>query len=294
MVKTVLRGDKQVLWSRSSGTRTINVLDAEIEFFLSPEHQHVWAVANTTPDFPHPHLENWLSEPLNLLPGEIVSPSLYARNFGDGRAFIRFSPSSWEPATTLTASILREDPLGAGERFWNLYRDILTIVAAARDADGHPNFEAHPLTRYYWEIVQASRGSNWVVCMTLASTVEGIAKMMFSEAEWKADWAATDVDSLKQVVKDWKGDSNLRNRVLDYLNGFKKKGIAKTLKSLVQQGIVTSDQIDAWSRIRNSSMHGDMVLPWSDQDQQGRIINLIELTHRLSEAYIKRELGKCS
>ncbi|TYD38303.1 hypothetical protein CEK63_00150 [Xanthomonas sontii] len=128
--------------------------------------------------------------------------------------------------------------------------------------------------------------------MTLASTVEGIAKAMFSETEWKADWATSEVDSLKQIVKDWKGDSNLRSRVLDYLNGFKKKGIAKVLKSLVEQGIVTSDQVDAWSRIRNSSMHGDMVLPWSDEDQEGRIINLIELTHRLSEAYIKRELGK--
>ncbi|MDY4341907.1 hypothetical protein SLW56_19165 [Xanthomonas sp. LF07-6] len=292
MVKTVLRGDKQVFWARSSGTKTINVLDAEIEFFLSPEHEHVWAVANTTQNFPHPHLENWLSEPLNLLLGEIVVPSLCARNFGDGRAFIRFRPSPWKPATTLTASILREDPLGADERFWNLYCDILTIVATARDADGHPNFEAHPLTQYYWEIVQASGGSNWVLCMTLASTVEGIAKAMFSETEWKADWATSEVDSLKQVVKDWKGDSNLRSRVLDYLNGFKKKGIAKVLKSLVEQGIVTSDQVDAWSRIRNSSMHGDMVLPWSDEDQEGRIINLIELTHRLSEAYIKRELGK--
>src|SRR5690606_22044766 len=122
-------------------------------------------------NFPHPHLENWLSEPLNLLLGEIVSPSLHARNFGDGRAFIRFSPSSWGPATTLTANILREDPLGADERFWNLYRDILTVVATAQDSKGHRNFEAHPLTRYYWEIVQARRGSNWVLCMTLASTV---------------------------------------------------------------------------------------------------------------------------
>lgn len=293
MVKTVLRGDKQVLWSRSSGTKTITVLDTEIEFFQSPEHEHVWAVANTTPNFPHPHLENWLSEPLNLLLGEIVSPSLHARNFGDGRAFIRFSPSSWEPATTLTANILREDPLGADERFWDLYRDILTVVAKARDAKGHRNFEAHPLTRYYWEIVQASRGSNWVLCMTLASTVEGIAKMMFSETERKADWAAADVDSLKQAIKDWKGDNSLRSRVLDYLNGFKKKGIGKTLKSLVDQGVITSDQVDAWSRIRNSSMHGDMLLPWSDEDQDGRIINLIELTHRLSEAYVKRQLERC-
>lgn len=87
------------------------------------------------------------------------------------------------------------------------------------------------------------------------------------------------------------GDSRARSRTTGlHWNGFKKKGIAKTLKSLVDQGVATSDQVDAWSRIRNSSMHGDMLLPWSDEDQDGRIINLIELTHRLSEAYIKREL----
>lgn len=179
-----------------------------------------------------------------------------------------------------------------GGRFWDLYRDILTVVATARDSSGHRNFEAHPLTQYYWEIIQATKGSNWVLCMTLASTVEGIVKMMFSEAERKSDWAKSEVDGLRRVIKDWRGDSNLRSAVLGYLNGFKTKGIAKTLKSLVNEGVVTVDQVEAWSKIRNSSMHGDMVMPWADEEQHARIGNLIELTHRLSEAYLKCELGK--
>lgn len=32
-------------------------------------------------------------------------------------------------------------------------------------------------------------------------------------------------------------------------------------------------------------------MPWSDKEQDARINNLIELTHCLSEAYIKRELN---
>jgi hypothetical protein len=292
MVKTVQRGDKQVLWSRSSGTQTIEVLEAAVEFFHSAEHKHIWAVADTSPTFPHPHLENWLSEPLNLLLGEVVYPRLKARNFGDGTAFISLHSTSRQSADSIVASILREDPVMTGERFWNLYRDILTVVATARDSSGHRNFEAHPLTQYYWEIIQATKGSNWVLCMTLASTVEGIVKMMFSEAERKSDWAKSEVDGLRRVIKDWQGDSNLRSAVLGYLNGFKTKGIAKTLKSLVNEGVVTADQVEAWSKIRNSSMHGDMVMPWSDEEQDARIGNLIELTHRLSEAYIKCELGR--
>jgi hypothetical protein len=70
------------------------------------------------------------------------------------------------------------------------------------------------------------------------------------------------------------------------------KGVAKTLKSLMNDGTVTAEQISAWERIRHTAMHGGLVVPWSEEEQDGRISSLIELTHRLSEAYIKRELEK--
>tara|TARA_R110001606_G_C15402775_1_gene653384 strand:+ start:12690 stop:14039 length:1350 start_codon:yes stop_codon:yes gene_type:complete len=294
MVKSVQRGDEEVLWSRSSGTQTIEVLDTTIEFFQSAEHEHIWAVAEATTNLPHPHLENWLSEPLNLLLGEIVSPRLQARNFGDGRADIAFRPTAGHGANSLAGCILREDPLIAGERFWTLYHDILTIVATARDRNGARNFEAHPLTHYYWEIIQATKGSNWVLCMTLASTVEGLIKMMFSQTERRSDYDDSTVDSLKSVIKEWKGATNLRSQVLQYLDRFKTKGSNKLLKSLIGINGITLEQVDAWIKLRHSSMHGDMVMPWSDEDQDTRINNLIELTHRLSETYIKRELEKCA
>ena len=155
MVKTVYRDDKVVLRSQSSGTKTVEIIDTIIDFHCSADREHVWAVADTSPTFPHPYLENWISEPLNLLLGEVVSPRLRARNFGNGEASIVLFSSSGPPANSLTANILREDPLGTGERFWNLYRDILTVVAMAKDASGNSNYEAHPLTKYYWEIIQA-------------------------------------------------------------------------------------------------------------------------------------------
>lgn len=292
LVKTARIGESEVLRSVSAGSETLDVLGTRIAFHRSPERQHVWAVAETSSDLPHPYLENWLSEPLSLLLGDVVSPRLKCRNLRDGRAHISLHPSSAQAPDSLFACILREDPLGAGQRFWGMYRDILTVVAKATDAKGEPNFEAHPLTRYYWEIVQASKGSNWVLCMTLASTVEGIVKMMFSEGERKAEWPESDLDGMKALVAGWKGDSNLRSAVTNFLNGFKTKGIRKTLKPLVEQGVITADQVDAWSRIRNAAMHGEMVLPWSDEEQEGRIRSLSELTHSVSRAYIKRELER--
>lgn len=294
MIKTVQRDGNDVFWSRSSGSKVLDVLGTRIEFFQAAEHKHIWAVANTSAKLPHPYLENWLSEPLNLLLGEVVAPRLKARNFGDGKATISLHRASGHRAQSLAACILREDPLGADTKFWGMYVDILTLISAARDTSGHRNFEAHPLTQYYWEIIQASRGSNWVLCMTLASTIEGIVKRMFSEDDRKSDWPQSDLDELKRIVKDWGGNNDLRSVVLNYLSGFKTKGIAKTLKSLTGTSGITKEQIDAWERLRNSSMHGEMAVPWSDAEQDARMDNLLELTHRLSEAYIKKELEKCA
>lgn len=292
MVKSVQRGDKQVLWSRSAGSKAVEVLDASIEFFQSAEGEYTWAVAEVTECFPHPHLENWLSEPLSLLLGEVITPRLQARNFGGGKALIVLHPTSGYVARSLAGSILRQDPYAAGERFWSLYRDILTLVATARGTNGHRNFEAHPLTHYYWEIIQATKGTNWVLCMTLASTVEGIVKRMLSEEERKSEWAESELNDLKDVIKAWGGDEKLRGNVLNYLNGFKTKGIARTLREVSDEGAISKDQVDAWIRLRNSSMHGEMVMPWSDEEQDARIESLIGLTHRLSEVYIERELAK--
>lgn len=56
--------------------------------------------------------------------------------------------------------------------------------------------------------------------------------------------------------------------------------------------VIDAEQIAAWEKSRNTAMHGGMVVSWSDEEQDGRILALIELTHRLCEAYIKRELDK--
>ncbi len=128
--------------------------------------------------------------------------------------------------------------------------------------------------------------------MTLASTVEGIVKLMYSQDERKAGWPESDLEALKEHVAAWQGDNSLRDVATNLLNGLKTTSIRKTPRSMVDQQLITKEQVDAWSRIRNASMHGEMVLPWSDEEQEGRIRNLIELTHGVSRAYIARELQK--
>lgn len=286
MVTSVRRGSDEVLWSRGPGTKTIDAAGTAIEFFHAPEGDVVWATANTSSLFSHPYAENWISEPLCLLLGQLVFPRLVARNFGNGEAGISLRSSPPHNANTLTASILGEDPYAAHARFWDQYRDILTMVVHARDESGNLNFEAHPLTRYYHEIAQASTGSHWVLCMTLASVAEGVAKLLFPEAERKSDYKLADLQDLKRYINAWKGDVNLRGRIIGSLKQAESKGIVQSLNVLRKEGTIDSVHVETWRSVRNQVMHGHLVSPWIDQELEQRLRRLIELVHRLSAAYV--------
>lgn len=287
MTTSMQRDGIEVLRKIERGGTTVEVAETQIDFFVDPEFDATWAVAATSTDFCHPYAENWVSEPLCLLLGQLVFPRLVARNHGD-RADIWLRPSPPIQMDTLAASILQEDPLGAHGRFWEAYCQTLTMISRARDEDGGRNFEAHPLTLYYHEVIQATRGSNWVWCLTLASAVEGVAKLIAPEAERKSDYAPEDIEGLKQHVKAWKGDKDLRGRILNSVALAETKGIVQILRRLKNEGAISDSHINAWQTVRNQVMHGELVAPWAEQELEERMRFLAELMHRLSMRYIAK------
>lgn len=294
MVTTVTRGGKEVLSSWAPGSHVLKVADTEVEFFHAAEREHIWATAKTSTQFRHPFAENWISEPLRLLLGQLVFPRLVARNKGDGSADIWLRRSPRRAADPLVASILGEDPLGAFDRFWPLYRDILTMIVNATDAEGHPNFQAHPLTSYYHEIADASVGSNWVLCMTLASAAEGVVNLLFPPSEREPVYPAADVKELRKHIEKWHGDKDLRARVLGSLDFANRTSLGRLLRRLSSQGTLDLQQVEAWDAVRNRVMHGVLVAPWVDSEMLQRIQQLASLVHRLSLAYIKKCAGDAS
>ena len=181
--------DEEFQRNVSPRRQTVQALGSEITFFYTPSNDALWVTARTSEKLPHPFAENWLSEPLRVLLGQLVFPRLVARNFGKGSAFVSLRASPPPLRHTGIASLLNEDPLSAGAEFWALYADLLTMVAEAKDLTGRPSFEAHRVTRFYEEVIQATQGSRWVLSMTLASTAEGLAKMVMSPEEKRSDFA---------------------------------------------------------------------------------------------------------
>ncbi|UWZ85254.1 hypothetical protein [Occallatibacter riparius] len=274
--------DEEICRSWRLGMHALEILGSRIEFAQDPTDGLLWITASTSAELPHPYLENWLSEPLRILLGQLHYPRLVARNFGDGSAFIsiRQSPKTYPNASI--GSLLASELVPPTERFWQLYAALLTLIAEDRNDQGQPNFEAHRITRFYEEVIQASQGSRWVWCLTLASAAEALAKMLMRPEDQQTEFPASDLRSIKKTVSAWKGDENLRSRILSAIGLLSRRSVASFLRELANRGIIESRQAAAWNRMRNDVMHGNLVVPWSSQQEDETIIALAELVHTLT------------
>lgn len=272
---------------RSAGQQTVQVLDSEIRFFYTPSDESLWVIAKTSGKLQHPYAENWLSEPLRVLLGQLVFPRLVARNFGDGTAQVWLRPSPRLIREPGIASLIGGDSLSAGTEFWKLYASLLTLFAEARDEQGHPNFESHPITRFYEEIIQATQGSRWILCLTLASAAEGLANMLMRPTERRSDFTEKDIESLKTTVASWKGDDKLRGRILGEISRAAQRSISRYLRDLVQRGLLKESNEQAWSSVRHAVMHGNFVSPWTTEEEDKRLRDLADLVHRLTRELIR-------
>ncbi|MDD2903310.1 MAG: hypothetical protein PHU44_12835 [Syntrophales bacterium] len=279
----------EIHWKRSAAEQTIEVLDSEIKFFYKPYTESLWLTAKTSSKLTHPYLENWLSEPLRILLGQLVFPRLVARNLGDGTAHVWLRPSPGLFRNTGIASLVGGDPYGARAEFWELYSKLLILISEARDEKGTPNFESNPITRFYEEIIQATRGSRWVLCLTLASVVEGLAKMLMQPAEKKSDFPKEEIERIKKTVAEWKGHERLRSRILGEIERASERSISSYLRDLVHRGVLKQSNERAWSSIRHNVMHGNLVIPWATEEEDKRVLDLADLVHRLTRELIREK-----
>lgn len=277
-------GGEEIQRSWQMAKHTLEVLGSEIEFFRETEADALWAIANATQDMPHLCLENWLSEPFRILFGQIIYPRLVERNLGNGSAHVslRPSPSRLTNASTSIGSLLSSEAGVSTARFWELYRALLTMIATTRNDRGQPDFQSHRVTRFYEEIIQASQGSRWVWCLTLAGAAEGLAKLLMKPAERTSEFGEAELASIKKTIQEWEGDKNLKQRVLNDVSRLGDKSIGQSLHKLVECEALEKQHEAAWKAMRNKVMHGNLVLPWSTEEEDGQVVALAELVHNLT------------
>jgi hypothetical protein len=206
-----------------------------------------------------------------------------ARNLGNGRTIVFIRPSPGLIRGAGWAALWNgHQPATGKAAFWSLYAKLL--VARARDEGGQPNFEANKVTKLYEEIIQAARGSRWVWALTFASSIEGLAKLLFRRVKSVAI-------PIPRVSTNWSRTSTSGQvPAVSAVHRTAEITTIHILRELKTSGVVTADQLSAWTEIRNSVMHGNLVSPYSSEEEDGKLLALAAMMHALTSEILRRSV----
>jgi hypothetical protein len=269
----------------------LKALGTTIRFAFDADRSALLVTAACSSELPVCHAENWLGEPLRIIFGQLLFPRLVARNLGNGRAtvWVRRSPALIRTAGW--ASLLGSDSLiRDDEDFWSLYRQLLELVARARDNHGKPNFEQHKVTRLYEEVIQASRGSRWVWALTFASAIEAIVRMMSTKPAQLAQTEVEAIESLAGYIGAGPGEAHLKEKAINGIRSRRDMRTVETMRGLVAKGTISEEQRLAWEAIRNRVMHGELLSPNSNETEDKRLMTLAAMMHALTRELLGRSV----
>jgi len=269
---------------------SMDIEGSPIEFEYEAATRSLTISVSGNETFPQTYTEGWLGEPMRMLLGQLAFPRIIVRSNPD-RAMIMVSQirhwhlngdeySLFDPATSL------DDP----QAFFRMYGELLKYVANARTEEGNLNFERNPLTLFFEELAQAMRGSRWIMTLTLASAVEGALDLLFPKDSRDEGVNLAELDSLKAHIDEWAGHSEstiesvsaLKNRTKGAVSFTAEMTSIKRLRLLARQGKITTDEVRSWEKVRHKVAHGKIFSPFSSEENDRLILNLMSLFRRIA------------
>jgi hypothetical protein len=263
----------------------METLGTKIHFEYDPSAETLFITAPTSEALPHPYAENWLGEPLVILFGQFVFPRLVSRNFGGNRSlvWVRRSPNPiYESRWTALWDGNKYPPNRA--EFWTNYREILNLIANAQ------NFESHKITRLYYEIIQAARGTRWVWALTFSSTIEALTQMLQAEGQGPSGTEIAAAESLVADISKLSGDERLKSIAKNAIHRSVQVTTVRKLRALKATSVISDAQLAAWEEIRNAVMHGSLVSPYSTEEEDQKLLALATMVRALMSEVLRRSV----
>jgi hypothetical protein len=182
------------------------------------------------------------------------------------------------------------DPMDAFDNpggFFDLYADLLSFIVR----DGGGGHDRNPLTLFFEEITQSMRGTRWVMTLTIASAIEGLIGMIFPAGRKDERLKQEELDHLNAHIDSWDGHPEhsssesvaaLKDRAKGSVNFFALMTPVKHMKNLEKEGSISTAERKAWETVRHRVMHGKIFSPFSSEENDALIINLVSLFKKLA------------
>jgi hypothetical protein len=95
-----------------------------------------------------------------------------------------------------------------------------------------------------------------------------------------------DVVSMIAYIERWDGPKALRDNVVNQLRQRNKITTNSVLTDLKEQSVVLASGVAAWNSIRHKVAHGELIAPWSKEEEDERIKALATIFHALARHLI--------
>ncbi len=295
LIYSVDRLHPLVLAMRGQYEKKIEMLGSTITFTFEREAACLAIVAEHSEQLPPTYAEQWLVQPFRIMFGQPLMPRLYARNLG-GHSMISVSTVPRVKNASWSAFWRCDDPNGSD--FFECYSGLLHMIALRRDSRGEPIYELHPVTGFYDELSGVARASRWVMALALASTSEGLTKLLRPARTMSSDRKAERDEkvALIDVIESSGVSARLKSVAVKAVQNFSSENetIKNSLRRLAAQSIVTSSQFSAWNEIRNSVMHGTLMSPFSHEEEDAKLAELAELVRAVTRELLRVSSAKAS
>lgn len=259
----------------------ITVNGSDISFRYQPSNNRLFVEAKATEILTHPFLAEALGEPLRILFGQLLYPRLVTKTYVDGHSQVHIRHTHGFIPDACFAALWPYGQLNPDRnKFWQLYGQLFAI--AGNEGPKQQIFAAHTITRLYEEVIQAALGTRWVWALTLASACEALASRLQHIVPPAQPTLLKEIEEISAHLGQGPKNEWLHSIVNGALRRVVEVTTAKILRELQHQGRVKKEDVKAWNSIRNHVMHGNLVLPWSDKDEDGKIIALASLFHSLT------------
>ena len=203
-----------------------------------------------------PKVGTLLVEALQFVLGATVRWNVSVRRVGSTRHWTVLG----QPRSQNISRLQPPVPVGWVEspsEMWRLFGDYYALVAQNRFP------EAHKLSEWWWEVIQASGASLSTQLLISSVVIEGVAEELDGAGVIPADNSLLS----KRVIKLWRDAVSkvlehpdcpvrLRNRVLGLFGAMRKRSAKDRLYALAEAGAIDEELVAVWERVRHAKAHG--------------------------------------